>query len=172
MNVEIYQTQTGITKAIEEIKSTGKKFDTLVHRTAVSILAHAIKLDKNNEPTKDISKVSELMYAMPKSGRTNALIQWFGKYGIHISSKKVDSRVKYKANLTDFDSINIEHAMANPYWLEVAEEGEIKPMNIKHKLKAIVTQYKNRVGSDKQHPDDILMPDLIDHISKTIGYED
>jgi hypothetical protein len=67
------KTLTEINAAIAKIKSTGDKFDKLVHETAVSVAERFAR-------HKDTGLVNRLFMAMPKGARSSALASWMLKY--------------------------------------------------------------------------------------------
>ena len=72
--MKIIDTKAGIIKAIESIQTRGKKLDADIHRAGVSCLDH---LNKHH----CVELVNQLIHAMPKGSRINALRSWFEEFG-------------------------------------------------------------------------------------------
>ena len=64
--MKLFTTKATIVAAIEEIRATGKKLDTMIQVAACSVIQH---VDKHG----DVTLVNTLVEAMPKGSRVNAL---------------------------------------------------------------------------------------------------
>ena len=105
-------------KAIGSIQGRANKLQEDIHQAAVSCIDH---LNKHG----DTSLINRLVLAMPKSQRKNALIKWaiaFGKLAMN------DDKATHKEMPLVYDKakpvLELELAIAKPYWEFVAEEGE------------------------------------------------
>ena len=101
MTIKLIEKAADVTKAIESIARRAKKLDTDIHVTAVSCLHHA---DKHG----DVTLMQNLIKAMGRSQRKNALIGWacaFGKFTPDEAGKNV---VFEKDGTTDMTSATEE----------------------------------------------------------------
>lgn len=74
MPLKLITEKREIVAAISEIKRKGTELDDHIHLVAVSCLAHA-------EKHGDVTLATQLVRAMPRSGRKQALVYWFGQHG-------------------------------------------------------------------------------------------
>lgn len=96
-----------IQKRITSIRNRGAKMDRDIHETAVLCLTHASEHG-------DITLLSKLAEAMPKSTRRKALIAWAVAHApITFSEKQEQFKLKKKRNESDW---HIEEADAVPFW--------------------------------------------------------
>ena len=104
-----------IDKCIAWVRTTGAKFDAMVHAAACAILVHA-------KDTGDCSRMGKLVSAMPKSARRAALIRWTTEFSpIAVSQNKNEKGSPYRSKLRkvgdkNYNPFNIDGARANPYY--------------------------------------------------------
>ncbi len=123
--MKIMQTSAEVTKAIASIGNRAKKLDKDIHACAVSCLYHA---DQHN----DVTLMQNLINAMGKSQRRNALICWanaFGKFQPNEKGKNVDY---CKTNTTD-----IEGAIETSPWDFIPEQ-PFTPFDMQAELKKLL----------------------------------
>ncbi len=123
--MKIMQTAAEVTKAISSIQNRAKKLDNDIHTVAVSCLHHA---DQHG----DVTLMQNLILAMGKSQRRNALIGWanaFGKFQPNEKGKNVDY---CKSNTTD-----IEGAIETSPW-DFSPEQAFKPFDMQAELKKLL----------------------------------
>ena len=98
-----------IDKNIKSITTSAVKLNTLIHATAVAIIAHAAAHG-------DCTRALKLVQAMPKSHRRGLLINWFGQYspiGMNVTGGKVGL---HKPESKLFRPFDVEGAKANPFY--------------------------------------------------------
>lgn len=133
MHVEIIKTDAKFQEKLEELRVTGKAIDMLIHRLAVSALFHYGK-------AWNWTKVKEVIDAMPKSSRRKALILWVQANASLVYKQKNDSLSQPKKVEDRF--VNLEEAMAIPFW-DLSEENPDKPaMTMEQFLKFITSKAK------------------------------
>ena len=87
---------------VKLISAAGKKLDERIHNVAVSGVAHCLMYG-------DTTLISDLCRAMPKSGRGNALKQWFTKY------LPVEWKAKAHGGKGGF-SLKSNHGLRDMHW--------------------------------------------------------
>lgn len=98
-----------IQKRITSIRNRGAKMDRDIHETAVLCLYHARDAGQG-----DITLLSKLAAAMPRSSRRKALIAWAVAHApVTFSEKEDQFRMKKKRTEADW---YIEEADAVPFW--------------------------------------------------------
>lgn len=96
-----------ILKRINSIRTRGKKMDRDIHETAVLCLVHAREYD-------DITLLSKLTAAMPKSTRRKALIAWANAHApVNFQTKTEQFKLKKKRSQSDW---HVDEADAVPFW--------------------------------------------------------
>ncbi len=123
--MKIMQTAAEVNKAISSIQNRAKKLDSDIHSCAVSCLHHA-------DAHGDVTLMQNLILAMGKSQRRNALIGWanaFGKFQPNEKGKNVDY---CKTNTTD-----IEGAIETSPW-DFSPEQAFKPFDMQAELKKLL----------------------------------
>ena len=99
----------GIAKNIKQIKTSGKKLETLIHVTALSILAHVAEHG-------NITQARDMIVALPSLTRKNALIAWFCEFGCFVYNKETKTLEHAKR------TTQMETAQKTPFWKFKAEE--------------------------------------------------
>ncbi len=113
-----------IAKGIKTIQLQGKKFDKLIHQIAVSTLNHI-------ELHGDITLALNLLEAMPKHSRKQALKAWMLAFGKlkeeEIELKAEDGKTsKAKKIVYDGTKLNmIEDAIVHPFYDFIKEKEEV-----------------------------------------------
>lgn len=107
-----------IDRNINQIRTLSRRLDPLIHETATAIMKHA-------KEHNDCSRAALLVDAMPKSARSNALMQWFLDFSPIIVQRVTDKntgKAIVKAKLAKegksrhFKEYDIEGAQANPFY--------------------------------------------------------
>jgi hypothetical protein len=102
-----------IDKGIKWVRSTGAKFDAMVHGIAVAIIVHA-------KDTGDCSRMAALVTALPKSARRAALIRWATHFSpINVSQDKKTGAFRSKLRRIgdkNYNPFNVDGARVNPYY--------------------------------------------------------
>lgn len=102
-----------IDKGIAWVRTTGAKFDKMVHAIACAILVHA-------KDTGDCSRMAKLVEAMPKSARRAGLIRWTTAFSpVAVSQDKGKGTYRAKQRRVgdkNYNPYNIDGARANPYY--------------------------------------------------------
>lgn len=137
-------------KTIKLISEAGKKLDTRIHEVGVAGVAHFLQHG-------DTTLISELVHAMPRSARGNALKFWITK---HLKTVKWDAKAcgglgGYKGKmLTNEDGLPlhsfakihiIKQAMAMPFY-----EKEDKEASVWNEGKNVANFLKVLKGHDKK----------------------
>lgn len=104
-------------KLIVSIKGRGAKLDKDVHQAALSALDHHAKHG-------DITVMNRLIAAMPKSGRTNALVAWaLAQNARIIRNPAKDAAVTFVHDKEVASTWDLAKADATPFWEFKAKEG-------------------------------------------------
>jgi len=104
----LFTTVKQIDAAILEIHTTGQTLQTLMHKTACSVLNHLAK-------NRDIRVVQKLLLSMPESSRVNALRTWFETFGPITFDGNDATYAKDKPT-------NLAKAIGTPFWKLVPEK--------------------------------------------------
>jgi hypothetical protein len=138
--MKLFTTKAQLVAAIEDIRSTGKKFDNMVHVAGVSVLA---EIEKSGNTTMAVS----LLDAMPKGSRSNALIGFmekFGKVRFDADTKKL---VFAKTKETD-----IAGAMETS-WVEFKPEPPYHAMTVEGALASLINKANKRAAEGDERDD-------------------
>lgn len=139
----MYDGAKAIDTAIKSVATRGKKIDADIHKIAVSCLVHA---DKHG----DVTLAQKLVQAMPKSGRANALKDWFlafGKFTYDSTSKSL-AYDKKAVTLT-------EEAISMPFW-EFKPEPEYVPFDINARIARLVKDAEKASAKGEKVPAETL----------------
>lgn len=135
-------------RTISLIASAGAKLDERIHQVGVSGLDHY----RNNG---DTTALTELVKAMPRSARGNALKYWCTKYAnIRWDSKafaKTGGFVK-KSKSADIEC-HVEEAMANPFYNK--EDKEPAKFNPQSRTKAFISAFSKALGNGEISTEDM-----------------
>lgn len=123
--MDIMQTAAEVNKAISSIQNRAKKLDKDIHTVAVSCLHHA---DQHG----DVTLMQNLILAMGKSQRRNALIGWANAFGKFQPDEKGRNVEYCRGNTTD-----IEGAIGISPW-EFTPEQAFKPFDMQAELKKLL----------------------------------
>jgi len=132
--MELIKDSKKIIVLINAITKTGKKLDDDIHLAACSCLAH---VEKHGDATLASKLLEQLIEAMPRSGRTKALIHWFITYG-KLAYKKDKTFGIDKGKSKKWD---IEGAIAMPFW-ELIPEPDVKDLT----MEALIGFVKNKIA--------------------------
>jgi hypothetical protein len=126
-----------INKEIASIRKSVGTLENKIHVAAVSCLAHAGEHG-------DVTLMRNLVAALGKSQRKNALLDWaqaFGKFVYNETTKELDY---CKTNNTDIDG-----AIASPFW-EFKPEQAYQQFDMAAALAALLKKAEKAAQSDKQ----------------------
>lgn len=122
--MKLLLTKQSIISAISSIKTRGAKLDKDIWIAAVSAMVHH---DEHGNP----HLINDLVAAMPKGSRVNALRDYILAHG------KVKFNEKEKVFAHDKDgSLDLEGAM-KVSWVEFKPEAEYKPMDVMKLVQAL-----------------------------------
>ena len=161
--MELFKNKADIVAAIADISVTGKKLDLMIWIAAASVVAHI-------EEHGDVTLANDLVAAMPKGSRVNALIAYFekvSKAGYDTVAKTFKHR---KSNVTN-------QALAeSKSWVEYKPEQPYGGMDLrKTMIKMIVAADNALASSNQKHraKDKINASDLADIklLAITMGIE-
>ena len=135
--MKLITSKEAIVKAIASISGRGAKLDKDIWVAAVSAMAH------HNEHG-DVTIINDLVSAMPKGARVNALRDYILAHG------KVQFNNEVKAFVHDKDgSFDLEGALAVS-WVEFKPEPEYKPLDA---LKLVTALAKRIAAADADKGD-------------------
>ena len=121
ITMKLMTTAAEINKAITSIHGRGAKLDGDIHRTGVSVLAHASEHG-------DTTLADKLVHAMPKGGRKLALVEWMLAHGqLAKLDPKADKDAIAEGRLFKLDrsrKYDEEGAIATP-WTEFKPEANV-----------------------------------------------
>ena len=121
ITMKLMTTAAEINKAIISIHGRGAKLDGDIHRTGVSVLAHASEHG-------DTTLADKLVHAMPKGGRKLALVEWMLAHGqLAKLDPKADKDAIAEGRLFKLDrsrKYDEEGAIATP-WTEFKPEANV-----------------------------------------------
>ncbi len=140
MNIQLIEGASNLNTAIAKVKTLGVELDKHIHVTAVSVLNHFILHG-------DCTLATNLVDAMPKSGRKKALIEWFRTFG----NLKYDTKREVFGKGTKEEQNNLEGAAAMPFW-DLTAEKDPKPITIEAILNMVQARIKK--GREKGDLDD------------------
>ena len=141
-----YLTEGEIKQGIEEVRTASASLVAKIHTLAVSAGVHS--LDSGN-----LQLCTDLVHAMHKGMRRNALIQWFCTYGtMEYDGIGDKGRFKKKGKKMEF---NAERANLDPFYEQKSvKEGE--EWNAKLDLARIVGIVKKHVEKAQEHKNETL----------------
>lgn len=154
IKVNLIKGKENILTAINQVSSTGKQLEVLIHNVACSILVH---VDQHRE----VSLVNKLIEATPNLARKNALRDWFTSFGKMKYDEESKLMVFFKTAKTN--SVDAEQ---NPFW-EFKPEKDYVPFD----LLAAVTVLVNRAESklEKGNKKDKIPTDKLAILRKLVA---
>lgn len=145
-----------IDKGIAWVRTTGAKFDAMVHAIACAILVHA-------KDTGDCSRMAKLVAAMPKSARRAALIRWTTNFS-PIAVSQDSTKNTYRAKLRrigdkNYNPFNVDGARANPYYdWDKSEDNALAALLVagdaNEKIIKLADYLQTKVDDGKVKPED------------------
>ena len=147
--------KAGIADGIKWVRSTGSKFDEYVHAIAIAIMRRA-------KEHGDCSQALDLYFALPKSNRRAALVNWFGHFSpIRLTINKDAAKCKVglrKVGDKAYMPFNIEGATANPYF-EWEKDKELEALmtagDLNDMLIKLVKRVQDKVKNGKVAANDV-----------------
>lgn len=137
MGLELIKDSKKLGTAIASIKKRGAKLDTDIHLCAVSCLYHA-------KEHGDVTLMTRLVDAMPKSGRRKALIHWVNE---HSMLGYVEGEQQFRMTKSKSKSWKMEAAEATPFW-EFTTEKAPTALTIEQLVKSVVARVKKAKEND------------------------
>lgn len=156
-NPETISGGENIDKGIAWVRSTGAKFDAMVHAIAVAILVHA-------KDTGDCSRMAKLVEAMPRSSRRAALIRWTTAFSpVAVTQDKTKGTFRAKLRRVgdkNYNPFNIDGARANPYYdWDKSEDNALAALLVaadaNDKIIKLADYLENKVNEGKVKADQI-----------------
>lgn len=140
--MKLFTTKATLVAAIEDIRVTGKKLDSMIWVAAVSVIAH---IEKHG----DITLAQTLVDAMPKGSRVNALLAYLEEFG-KLSWDAAEKKLAYAKTKTS----NVEGAMAIS-WVEFKPEPPYQAMTLESAVAALIKKAQDRadLGDERDHID-------------------
>tara|TARA_R110002167_G_scaffold235258_1_gene440575 strand:- start:385 stop:861 length:477 start_codon:yes stop_codon:yes gene_type:complete len=135
--MKLITNKSDIVAAIKSISGRGAKLDKDIQRAAVSAMSH------HNEHG-DVTIINELVAAMPKGARVNALRDYILAHGKVSFDDKAKAFVHAKEG-----SFDLEGALAIS-WVEFKPEAEYKPLDA---LKLVTALAKRIAAADSDKGD-------------------
>ena len=130
-DVSLITGAANLDKKIAAVARKGKKLDTLIHRTAVSCVFHAREHG-------DSRQLSDLINAMPKSGRRAALIDWVHAHVPYDEDETVNTKTEYKLKLRKGrkpEDFLLSECAAKPFW-DFTPDRSTAPMTLERAIAA------------------------------------
>ena len=146
--MKLFTNKADLVAAIEDIRSTGKKLDSMIWVAGVSVLAH---IDQHG----DISLAQSLVDAMPKGSRVNALIAFMEKFGKVRYDATKKALVFAKTKTTDLEGAQ------GKSWVEFKPEPPYRAVTIEAMIASNVKLADKRIA-DNDPRDDINVSRLDD----------
>lgn len=126
--------KSDILKRIASIRRRGAKFDNDVHETAVLCLEHAREHG-------DVTLLTKLVAAMPRSGRREALIYWARYFGpVKFNAKQETFRLDQK-RVKNGESFDMEGANATPFY-DLTKEKRPAQYDLEKAIKGFIRAVK------------------------------
>jgi hypothetical protein len=150
-NVTMILGDANIDKTIKSIGSRGQKWIYDVHQCALSILYHMDSLGKDGQVTNDYTKSNDLIAAMPKGIKTNALIDWFVAFG-RLDYDEDEKKIVYnKDKVTDLEGGSVKP------WSEFRPEPAYRPVDLNADLLKLVKNHGMRLKRQKDETDPVKL---------------
>lgn len=135
--MNLFKTSAAIVTAIEDIRTTGKKLDSMIHVAACSVIDHL-------EEHGDVTLMNNLVDAMPKGSRVNALRDFLNTFG-RVSYDETKKAFAYdKTKETD-----LAGAMAIS-WTEFKPEQPFVPFDLQGMIKGVLNKAIKAQGDESQ----------------------
>lgn len=165
MTKQIIDTQLKlINKNIANIAVKGKALDDLIHTTAVMCIDYAKNHNNNFDP------MTNLVKAINKASRKEALIFWFKTFAPCILSKEGNFKLDKSSTANKFDS---EGASKKPFWDLSKEkvESNLKIENFVKSLRTNIVKFEKAALKDseaKARLDESQNPEIVLHVMKVM----
>jgi hypothetical protein len=137
MDIQLITGQDNLNKAIQKVHTLGVEMDKHIHITACSVLAHFIEHG-------DCTLCTNLVDAMPQSGRKKGLIEWFRTFG----NLKYDVARKVFGKGTKAEQNDLQGAITTPFW-DLTPEKDPAPITIE----GILSMVQSRIKKGKEQGD-------------------
>ena len=122
--------------AITSIRTRGAKLDNDIHTTACSCLFHAAPKEVGGLGHGDVTLMTKLVDAMPKSGRRKALIHWVNE---HSMMGYIEKEQRFKMTKAKSKSWKLDKAIETPFW-EFTQEKAPTELTIDRLVKLVVSK--------------------------------
>lgn len=153
-----------INKNIASIAVKGKALDDLIHTTAVMCIDYAKDHNNNFDP------MTNLVKAINKASRKEALIFWFKTFAPCILSKEGNFKLDKSKTANAYDS---QAASKKPFWDLTKEkvEANLKIENFVKSLKTNIVKFEKAALKDaesKARLDENQNPEIVLHVMKVM----
>ena len=125
-------------KAIKSIATRGAKLDSDIHIAAVSCLHHAFNHG-------DVTLMTKLVDAMPKSGRRKALIHWVQEHSL---LGYVEGEQAFRMTASKTKQWKLKVAEETPFW-EFTTEKAPTDLTMEQLVKLVVTKVQKAKDDDR-----------------------
>lgn len=161
--MKLFTTKKAIVAAIADVATTGKKLDEMIHVAAASIVAHIAE-------HREVSLANQLIEAMPKGSRVNAVIAYFDK----VSQATYDS--VSKTFTFDRNKSADQELAVSKSWTEYKPEAPYGGMDLRAVMLKMIVAADKALASDnaeRKAKDKINAKDLADIklLAATMGIE-
>lgn len=129
------------------IAKNGKALQSAIHDTGMQILEHV-------ETYRETSLANQLVNAMPKSLRKNALIAWFQAHG----KMKWNQEKKALSFKKEFVT-KLEEANEKPFW-EFLPEKDFVAYDLQKDIASLIKRAANKSDDDRNKVDPVLLAKL------------
>jgi len=124
--------------AIKSIAKRGAKLDSDIHIAACSCLHHAFNHG-------DVTLMTKLVDAMPKSGRRKALIHWVGEHSL---LGYVEGEQQFRMTNAKTKKWKLKQAEETPFW-EFTTEKAPSDLTIEALVKMVVSKVQKAKDEDR-----------------------
>jgi hypothetical protein len=144
VNFKLIEGNKDISTQIASIQRRGKKLEKDIHVLACSIVSH---IYKHRECSLANKMAEQLVQAMPRFSRANALRDFFETYAPVVYNEKEQALVfvKEKADaVEDVDSV-VKAAMNNPFYVKTPEQKYV-PLDLRKSFETLLARAEKRVA--------------------------
>lgn len=117
--------------AISQIKITGKGLDEAVQTVGLSVLQHI-------EANREVSLAIKLLNALPKGARSNALVEWFIRFGMVKVNADKATKGQFPLLFDKERGTNLEGAVAKPWHKCRPERPASEVFDLEAQVKALL----------------------------------
>lgn len=151
--------KSDILRQIASIKRRGATMDKDIHSCAVACLIHA-------RDHGDVTLLSKLVAAMPRSGRREALIFWARYYGILRFEKKSEAFKIDKKRKEAGEGFDVEGATKTPFY-DLTPEKNPAPFDLDRTISSFAKRLKKAKAEGKLG--DVSPATVADRVRQTLN---